>query len=227
MILKTKIITLVSIAIVLIGFYLIWHISPFAQYAEVSSLIQEIEKLKNYPAIPLICILIYLVAGLILFPMTLLNIAIVIVFGPWLGFCYAYLGNVLSALLTFSIVRTFGHKPFHYIFGQRIENISQLIAQKGVISVIFLRNTPISFAILSMVAGVSHINFKDFFWGNLIGIIPGITIVSFFTGKLIQILFHPNLQDIFVLLLGGICIILLWYLLFRKLKKSAVEKQIV
>ena len=227
MILKTKIITLVSIAIVLIGFYLIWHISPFAQYAEVSSLIQEIEKLKNYPAIPLICILIYLVAGLILFPMTLLNIAIVIVFGPWLGFCYAYLGNVLSAILTFSIVRTFGHKPFHYIFGQRIENISQLTAQKGVISVIFLRNTPISFAILSMVAGVSHINFKDFFWGNLIGIIPGITIVSFFTGKLIQILSHPNLQDIFVLLLGGICIILLWYLLFRKLKKSAVEKQIV
>ncbi len=227
MILKTKIIALVSIAIVLIGFYLIWHISPFAQYAEVSSLIQEIEKLKNYPAIPLICILIYLVAGLILFPMTLLNIAIVIVFGPWLGFCYAYLGNVLSAILTFSIVRTFGHKPFHYIFGQRIENISQLTAQKGVISVIFLRNTPISFAILSMVAGVSHINFKDFFWGNLIGIIPGITIVSFFTGKLIQILSHPNLQDIFVLLLGGICIILLWYLLFRKLKKSAVEKQIV
>ncbi|HMB32070.1 MAG TPA: VTT domain-containing protein [Desulfohalobiaceae bacterium] len=224
MILKTKIITLVSIAIVLIGFYLIWHISPFAQYAEVSSLIQEIEKLKNYPAIPLICILIYLVAGLILFPMTLLNIAIVIVFGPWLGFCYAYLGNVLSAILTFSIVRTFGHKPFHYIFGQRIENISQLTAQKGVISVIFLRNTPISFAILSMVAGVSHINFKDFFWGNLIGIIPGITIVSFFTGKLIQILSHPNLQDIFVLLLGGICIILLWYLLFRKLKKSAVEE---
>lgn len=227
MILKTKIIALVSIAIVLIGFYLIWHISPFAQYAEVSSLIQEIEKLQDYPAIPLICILIYLVAGLILFPMTLLNIAIVIVFGPWLGFCYAYLGNVLSALLTFSIVRTFGHKPFHYIFGQRIENISQLIAQKGVISVIFLRNTPISFAILSMVAGVSHINFKDFFWGNLIGIIPGITIVSFFTGKLIQILSHPNLQDIFVLLFGGICIILLWYLLFRKLKKSAVEKQIV
>ena len=224
MILKTKIIALVSIAIVLIGFYLIWHISPFAQYAEVSSLIQEIEKLKNYPAIPLICILIYLVAGLILFPMTLLNIAIVIVFGPWLGFCYAYLGNVLSAILTFSIVRTFGHKPFHYIFGQRIENISQLTAQKGVISVIFLRNTPISFAILSMVAGVSHINFKDFFWGNLIGIIPGITIVSFFTGKLIQILSHPNLQDIFVLLLGGICIILLWYLLFRKLKKSAVEE---
>ncbi len=225
MVSKTKIIALISILTVLIGFFLLWHITPLAQYTEARSLIQQIKELQEVPGLPFIIILAYLVAGLTLFPMTILNIALVIVFGPWIGFCYAYLGNVLSALLTFSIIRIFGHKPFHHLSGQKIRHISQLIAQRGVVSVVFLRITPISFAILSMIAGISHIRFKDYFLGSLIGVVPGIAIVCFFAGKIRQILSQPTLEDILILLVGGICIILLWNWLYRRLKKTAVNEQ--
>jgi uncharacterized membrane protein YdjX (TVP38/TMEM64 family) len=222
---KKKLISFIAATIILLGFYLLWHASPIAQYTHVDSLLQIIEDIQEYRTLPLVFVGIYLIAGLTLFPMTVLNIVLVLVYGPWIGFGYAYIGNVLSALLTFCISRYLGHKSFQAISGQRIQSLSQLMAQKGIISVIFLRITPISFAILSMIAGISHIKTKDYLWGTLIGITPGIFLVCFFASKIQQLLYHPTFQDICILISGGFCLIIAWNWLYRRLKKVTGQEK--
>lgn len=53
---------------------------------------------------------------------------------------------------------------------------------------------------VNLVAGASHIRFRDYFIGTLIGMTPGFIAITLFTESLISFLFQPNILNVTILI---------------------------
>ena len=62
------------------------------------------------PAAPAIVLAVFVVGGLLVFPVTLLIAATAATFGPWLGFAYAAAGAVASAIVTYGVGALIGRR---------------------------------------------------------------------------------------------------------------------
>lgn len=171
----------------------LWRWSPLAEHLDVQSLRLRMAGLRNTAYLPFLFVAAYLVAGMTMFPMTVLNTTAVLLLGPWKGFEYAYLGNMASAVFTFVVIRYAGRRPLQRISGHKLLALSQRAARRGVLSVIVLRNIPIGFATSSMAAAVSHISFRDYLLGSSVGMLPGIVLVCLLAGSVYNLLLQPKL----------------------------------
>jgi uncharacterized membrane protein YdjX (TVP38/TMEM64 family) len=75
------------------------------------------------------------------------------------------------------------------------------------------------FTIINLVAGASHIRLRDFFWGSLFGLVPGITAIALLTDRVQATLEDPNMETVLILVLISAVIITIGYLLSRYLIK--------
>ncbi len=90
---------------VIVTLALIWQFVPLANPDEVRGLMAS---LNNNPLAPAIVVAVFVVAGLLMFPVTVLIAASAAAFGPWLGFSYAAVGALLSALATYAVGAALG-----------------------------------------------------------------------------------------------------------------------
>src|SRR5258705_14001781 len=81
--------------------------------------------------------------------------------------------------------------------GSYMEGVSHALARKGILSLFLLHVFPIApFSVLNLLAGATHIRFKDFLIGTVLGMTPGLLILTFFGHQLIHTLQHPVWQDV-------------------------------
>jgi uncharacterized membrane protein YdjX (TVP38/TMEM64 family) len=205
-----RILSVAAVGLALAGFTVLWHWSPLAGYADVGRLVRVLREVETHPALPFLFIGAYIGAGLTMFPMTVLNTAVVLICGPWHGLEYAYIGNFASALVTFWVVRFFGRGPLHSVSGGRILQLSEGLARRGVLSVILMRNIPVSFALISAAAAVSHIRFRDYLLGTAMGMLPGILVVCFLAGGIKEMIYRPRWEYIGLLFGAGLVLLYLW-----------------
>ncbi len=81
----------------------------------------------------------YVLGGLVAFPVTLMVIATVLVFGPWWGLLYALTGSELSALAVFGTGRLLGrHKVFPKLSpGKTVEGVVGGLLTAAVVAWLF------------------------------------------------------------------------------------------
>ena len=87
--------------IVVVGLAAAWRWTPLGGWLDVATLVEWARPLQNHPLTPLLTIGAYVLAGLVLAPITMLIIATTMAFGPLLGFIYSLLGCLVSATLTY------------------------------------------------------------------------------------------------------------------------------
>lgn len=196
--------------LLLLGLAMLWRWSPLAEYLNVESIRWIISELKSTVYLPLILLLAYLIAGMTMFPMTVLNTAAVLVVGPWKGFEYAYLGNLASALFTFLVVRYAGRERLQRISGPKLLGLSRRAANKGLLSIIILRNLPIGFTTASMAAAVSHVSFRDYLLGSMLGMLPAILLICLLAGSIYNFLLQPKLGLAVGVAIAAAAIFALW-----------------
>lgn len=174
-----------------------WRWTPLNEWLDPQSLISIAESLHERPDTPLIIACVYVVSALVLFPVTLLNTVIVIVFGPLVGAGYALGGAALSAAVTYGIGRRLGRKTVRRIAGARVNRLSSRLAQRGIMAVTVVRLLPIApFTVVNLVAGASQISFRDFMIGSVLGMAPGITATAIFIDRAAAALKDPGLATI-------------------------------
>lgn len=184
-----------------------WRWTHLNQWLDQETLISAADWVKKSAFTPFVVIAIYLLGGLIAFPITVLIVITIITFGPWLGSAYALFGAELSAFLGYGLGEFLGRDAVRRFTGPNINRISRRLASHGVISVITVRVIPIApFTVTNLVAGASHISFRDFALGNLLGLTPGILAIALFTDTLLASISEPNLPG-FILLLTVVAII--------------------
>jgi phospholipase D1/2 len=184
-----------------------WRWTPLNQWVDFEKVVVFQEAVRSYPAAFLWVLAVYLLATVVLFPMTMLNVATVLTFGPVLGNAYALAGWLLSATVGYGIGRMLGQDMLHRIAGPRLDRLIHQVEDHGFITVLTIRLLPVApFTLANLFVGASGIRFRDFFLASVIGRIPGILVLSVAGVHLENALRNPSTGS-FILL--GLVLILI------------------
>ncbi len=170
-----------------------WQWIPLHEWFSIESLAPYAARLDRTPWTPLAVVGIYIVAGMLVFPVTVLIGLTGIVFGPGPGLAYAYAGAGASASVTYWLGRIAGRERVRRIAGRRIHRVTHLLARRGLLAMSLVRIAPIApFTIVNLVAGASPIGFRDFILGTAVGMTPAIILTVLFAGRLAHAFTHPD-----------------------------------
>lgn len=184
---------LIAVATALIAVAAAWRWTPLAEWVKVETLVDAAEWLRARPAAPFVVVASYVVAALVMFPVTALVVATVLVFGPVAGFAYALAGAVLSAAATYGVGRLVGRDLVRRLAGKRLNTLSRRLGKRGLLTVAAVRLLPIApFTVVNVVAGASHIRLRDFVGGTVLGMGPGIGATALFVDGVASALRAPG-----------------------------------
>jgi phosphatidylserine/phosphatidylglycerophosphate/cardiolipin synthase-like enzyme len=194
-----KIIVIIALVLVLAA---LWRWTPLSRYLNIETVTGSALWLKTHPLSPVLVPLSYAVLGVVAFPVTLLIMGTIIVYGPWWGGWYALLGTTFSAVTMFLIGHLLGKNVVGKFSGGLINRVNERLSRSGLVAVIVFRVIPVApFSLINLIAGVSAVSLRDFFLGTLIGIIPGITAIALVADRLSESLRQPDMWSFTVLFL--------------------------
>ena len=152
---------------------------------------------------PIAVLTIFTLVGLTGFPQFMLMAAVVVIFGPVMGFIYAWLATVFAAYAGFVIGHYMGHKILRKYGGERMNRLSQMLGDNGIFASIMVRIVPTApFAVVNLVSGASHISWVQFAIGTLIGVVPKAALIAYVGTSAIDVLTSGNPFDL--LLIAGV-----------------------
>lgn len=168
-----------GIAAALIGLALVWSYSSLSAIADVAFVSSVFSQFSQSAWAPLVAIAAFVTGGLVVFPVLVLIAATAAALGPWTGFFSATAGVLLSATLLFAIGRVLGQDRLQRLLGPRASRVQASIVGKGIVAVAAIRMVPVApFTIVNIVAGASSLAFRDFLLGTVVGMAPGILMMS-------------------------------------------------
>jgi uncharacterized membrane protein YdjX (TVP38/TMEM64 family) len=138
---------------------------------------------------PFIFIGCYTLSVVFFVPATVFTSLGAVVFGNWgglvLNLIAANIGGALSFLTARYLLRDAAGKLLQK---GRFKKLDDAAERHGFSILIYLRLMFVPFTYLNFAAGLSKMKFKDFFWSTFIGIIPGITVVTFLAAAVKKLL---------------------------------------
>lgn len=183
--------------LVVIALVLAWRYTPLAEWASPHRLARAFRAIAQSPlAFPAV-VGIFIAAGFIAFPVTLLIAATAITFGTWEGLSVALTGSMASALSTYAAGRWLGADLLRRVMGPRINRVARKVKSNGILAVTTMRVMPTApFMLVNLVAGATKIRLMDYTIGTFLGLAPGIVIMSVLGGRLLEMMTRPSLMDI-------------------------------
>jgi phosphatidylserine/phosphatidylglycerophosphate/cardiolipin synthase-like enzyme/membrane protein DedA with SNARE-associated domain len=179
----------------LIGLALLWRFTPLGEILTPERLSAWAGGLRSTPVGHLTALAAFIAAALLAVPVSLLIVATALAFGPWIGFAYALLAAVISAVLGYGLGQVMGRDSLRRMVGGRLNDLSQRLADRGILTMVTVRIVPVApFAVINIVAGASHIRFRDYLLGTLLGMTPGVLGVTLFAKGLLAAVRDPEPQ---------------------------------
>ncbi|SNS79106.1 Phosphatidylserine/phosphatidylglycerophosphate/cardiolipin synthase [Noviherbaspirillum humi] len=191
-----------ALAIALALLAIAWRATPLREYVNLASMVNVAQHLDDLPFTPLAIMGCYVLAGMAMVPVMLLIAVTGIVFGPLAGAGYAIGGTMLSAVAAYGIGAWLGRETVRNLLGPRINRLSRRIAKRGILAMMVIRMLPVApFTVVNVVAGASHIRFRDYLVGTLLGMTPGILLTVTFVHHLAEAIRNPTPGTVMVLVL--------------------------
>jgi uncharacterized membrane protein YdjX (TVP38/TMEM64 family) len=124
---------------------------------------------------PIIYILIYSIATICILPSTPLNLSGGAIFGSVWGTVWTSIAAILAAVLSFGFSRTIGRNLVEQRLAGKWQSIDREMQQGGFFYMFAIRLLPlIPYGMVNFAAGLTSIKFRDYFFGTLLGTVPGI-----------------------------------------------------
>ncbi len=144
---------------------------------------------------PIAYILLYAVGPSFLVPGAVMTIAGGLAFGAFRGALWSLVGANSGALIAFAAGRFLGHSFVDRFTPNRFRHLLDHLVKNGFYVILYLRLVPVvPYNALNLLAGASPIEFEDYLWATLIGMIPG-TILFALLG---DALWHPASPRFFI-----------------------------
>jgi uncharacterized membrane protein YdjX (TVP38/TMEM64 family) len=189
-----------AVAIILALLAVAWRWTPLNEWVNLGSLVAFAHGLEALPFTPVAVVASYIIGGMLMVPVMLLIAVTGIVFGPFYGSIYAITGSLLSAAVAYEAGRRLGRDTVRRLLGPRINGLSRRIAKRGILAVMIIRTLPVApFTIVNIVAGASHIRFRDYLIGTFLGMLPGIVVTVTFAHHLAETVRNPSMGTVSVL----------------------------
>lgn len=193
-------IRLIVFAIVAVALLLLWYFTPVSEIANVETLEPYFEQIAGSGWAPVAIPLVFAAASIVFFPVTILIALTGMTLGPVTGFLCATAGCLGSAALAFAAGALMGEKGLRRIMGRRLNRMSQSAAEKGVLSIVGLRLLPVApFTAVNLIAGASHVRFGDFMIGTVLGMMPGIVLMTALGDRLREVWHNPSVENTILL----------------------------
>lgn len=194
---------LAAALLVVVGLTMAWHFTPLSELIQPASLEGVMTAFAASPWAPFYVLAAYLAGGLLAFPLVVLIAATAAAFGPVLGFTYGLLGSIASAILMYGVGAWLGRQPLQSIFGPRLNRIRDGISRSGILAIAAIRLVPVApFTVVNMVAGACHIRLFDYVVGTVLGLLPGLLLMSALGYQIFRFIVAPTAADL-VLLAGA------------------------
>jgi uncharacterized membrane protein YdjX (TVP38/TMEM64 family) len=104
----------------------------------------------------------------------ILSLAAGAIFGSIMGTVYANIAATTGATLAFLVTRYLLRDIVLNKFGSKLEVMNRELEERGFSYLLFLRLVPLfPFFLINLAAGLTRISLRTFFFGTMIGIIPG------------------------------------------------------
>ncbi len=170
---------------VIAGLTALWHLTPLQLLLEPQRINRWAELFGGKPWAPLVVILAYTPACIVMFPRSVITLFAVLAFGPWFGFLYAMTGVEVAAWLTYVTGQKLERGKVRRLAGPKLNRIIEVLRRRGLIAVTALRLVPLApFSVEGLVAGAVHIKLWHFMLGTAIGILPGTLAATVFGDQL-------------------------------------------
>jgi uncharacterized membrane protein YdjX (TVP38/TMEM64 family) len=209
--------TLVCLVATALALYLISGIQP----QQIQIALQQVGGWA-----PLLYILLYTAATLLILPSTALNLTGGALFGIWWGTLWTTIAAVTAAIAAFAFTRTVGRDLMVDRFVGRWQAMDAEIQQGGLFYMFAIRLLPIiPYGLVNFAAGLTSIRFRDYLIGTVLGTLPGVLpfvmigssgLEALQTGNLLPLLGALTLTGILV---GGAT----WYRRRRSDRRQALQ----
>jgi uncharacterized membrane protein YdjX (TVP38/TMEM64 family) len=136
---------------------------------------------------PIVFMAIYAIGICLFVPGTALGAIGAVLFGPYWGFVYVWVGAQIGATGAFLIGRYLGRDFAAALIGDKLRNYDDAIERNGFATVLYMRLFYFPFTPMNFGMGLTKVRFLDYFLGTGIGIIVGTFIFIFFIGTLKEV----------------------------------------
>ena len=195
-----------------------WRFFDVGQWITADNLMSLIQSLRTNSLAPLMVIVIYVIGGIVVFPVLILIPLTALLFGPFLGCCYSLIGLFANASVLYAIGHYMGYKTVQQLSGTRIHHLSQQVSRHSWLTMATLRFLPVApFTVISVIAGASHIRYRKYIAGTLLGISPSLAILTLVGNQVERTIVSPGSQNLIIVIIGS-TILLLVALWLRQLR---------
>ncbi len=124
---------------------------------------------------PVIYIVLYVIATMLVLPSTALNLTGGAIFGPWLGTVWTSIGAIFAAIAAFAFTRTVGQEAVAKRLAGRWQAMDAEVRRGGLFYMFAIRLVPIMpYGLVNFAAGLTSVSFKDYLLGTTLGTIPSV-----------------------------------------------------
>ena len=129
---------------------------------------------------PLIFTAFYALCMLLFIPASIPTSIGGLVFGEWFGLGLNFAGAVTGGVISFFIVRYLLRDVAAGILkAGHFKKLDESAEEHGFSIIVYMRLLFVPFSYLSFAAAISKMKFSQFFWGTVVGVIPGLVVVTF------------------------------------------------
>ena len=214
--------TLVAIGVLFIAAgVVLWRYTPLSQWATLDRVSDWIRSFKDAPAAPFAVIALFVVGGLVFFPLLLLIAATALVFEPLVAVPLALSGALASASVMYLIGAKLARGIVQRAFGSAMKRASSALENRGMLAVAAVRLVPIApYSLVNLAAGSIGIRFTDYLIGTAIGLAPGTIMLTAFGSQLRELWTQPSTGKVVIF----IAIVLAWVALSLGLQKLTARR---
>lgn len=200
----------------------LWRFTPLADLATPDRLLSWLEGIResrwSLAAVPLI----FVIGGLVFFPLTILIAATALLFEPAIAFVVAFGGTLANAVVTYAVGAKLLRGTAREAIGPVVARLEAALENKGIVAIAVLRTVPIApFTVVNMAAGLLSLRLRDYTVGTALGVAPGVTALTLFGNQLHAALRQPTSASVLTLA----AILLGWILLSLLLQRVVVRRR--
>lgn len=169
-----------------------WSWTPMGDWLDPDLVVAALQRFgQSFGPFAAVCG--FALALVVAIPLVFLTLVALVAYGPVAGFACVMSGALLGAVCSYGIGYFLGREVLERLGGARINRLSRRLARRGLLAVIAVRMVPVApFAVVNMVAGISHIRLRDLLLGTAIGITPGTLAMTVFIDQITEALRHPT-----------------------------------
>jgi uncharacterized membrane protein YdjX (TVP38/TMEM64 family) len=184
------------------GIAFAWYLFAVNEVVTADQIRGFLASVRGDPWAPIWVLAAYLIAGVVAFPVNVLMLATAAVFGPWLGFAYSALGVFTSAFLVYFVGAYLGKATVERLLGPKLRRVLEGARKRGIMVVVAFRVVPVApGTVVNLALGASGIRLSDFAIGSVVGMTPGLLLLSIMGDRIVALIMDPTIGEVAVLVL--------------------------